>query len=391
MHVLAIEPYYGGSHKAFLDGWQAHSRHQWDLRTLPAYKWKWRMRHAPVTLAAQLMARSAASSGNNESDNDEAVQNGGQAWELLFCSDMLNLAEFRGLAAKAVRDLPCCVLFHENQLTYPSQHQDSRDLHFAFSNITTALAADQVWFNSCFHQKEFIAAARELIRRMPDHQPTFAIDAIAEKSSVQPLGITPIDADRPAKQDRVLDILWAARWEHDKDPETFFDAIRRLRQLGAPFRLHVIGESFRDVPDIFEKARHEFAAQIGYWGYLESRDAYATALAQSDVIVSTAKHEFFGLSVLEAMSAGVVPLLPERLSYPELLAAELHPMLSRSLYDGTVSALADELATMHRSLGTSHWRARQAAARRAACRFAWPAVAARLDDSLVECLDGCAG
>ena len=51
MRILALEPYYGGSHRAFLDGWVQRSRHEWTLHTLPPNKWKWRMRHAAVTLA----------------------------------------------------------------------------------------------------------------------------------------------------------------------------------------------------------------------------------------------------------------------------------------------------------------------------------------------------
>ena len=56
MRILALEPYYGGSHRAFLDGWVAHSRHEWTVLELPAYKWKWRMRHAAITLADRVAA-----------------------------------------------------------------------------------------------------------------------------------------------------------------------------------------------------------------------------------------------------------------------------------------------------------------------------------------------
>ena len=51
MRILALEPYYGGSHQAFLDGWIAHSQHEWTVVSLPAYHWKWRMRHAAITMA----------------------------------------------------------------------------------------------------------------------------------------------------------------------------------------------------------------------------------------------------------------------------------------------------------------------------------------------------
>ena len=63
MNVLALEPYYGGSHQAFLDGWRGHSRHSWSLLSLPPHKWKWRMRHAPITFAEQLAAPSSAAAG----------------------------------------------------------------------------------------------------------------------------------------------------------------------------------------------------------------------------------------------------------------------------------------------------------------------------------------
>ena len=54
MHILALNTYHGGSHQAFLENWQANSEHQWTTLTLPAYHWKWRMRHAAVTFAEQL-------------------------------------------------------------------------------------------------------------------------------------------------------------------------------------------------------------------------------------------------------------------------------------------------------------------------------------------------
>jgi glycosyltransferase involved in cell wall biosynthesis len=62
-----------------------------------------------------------------------------------------------------------------------------------------------------------------------------------------------------------------------------------------------------------------------HWGYLPTRADYVALLSQADLVISTAEHEFFGISVLEAICAGAFPLLPNRLSYPELIPAELHP------------------------------------------------------------------
>jgi hypothetical protein len=41
-------------------------------------------------------------------------------------------------------------------------------------------------------------------------------------------------------------------------------------------------------------------------------------LSQCSIVLSTAIHEFQGISVLEAVSRGCVPLLPNRLSYTEI-------------------------------------------------------------------------
>ena len=49
---------------------------------------------------------------------------------------------------------------------------------------------------------------------------------------------------------------------------------------------------------------------------------YLKILSEADIIVSTAIHEFFGISVVEAIAAGAYPLLPKRLAYPEVLALE---------------------------------------------------------------------
>lgn len=356
MRVLALEPYYGGSHRAFLDGWVTRSRHAWTVLSLPPHKWKWRMRHAAITFAEDVARRAAA----------------GDSWDALFCSDMLNLAEFIGLAPPAVRVLPKVVYFHENQLTYPVRDEKERDWHFAFTNLTTALAADAVWFNSAFHREALLDALPVFLKRMPDHQPLAAMDAIRAKSGVQHPGVDAF----PPRGDRApgpLRILWAARWEHDKDPETFFAALERIEAAGADYRISVVGEQFRESPPVFETARKQFAHRIDRWGYQASRDDYVAVLREADVIVSTALHEFFGISVVEAISTGAFPLLPERLAYPEILRLDDHETAARHFYDGSADDLAAHLLAIisferpldcdgaFRSIGRFCWNDRAAA------------------------------
>jgi len=327
MNILALEPYYGGSHKAFIDGLSKASRHTWTLLRLPAHKWKWRMRHSAITFASQAAE----------------LMEKRQSWDLLFCSDMLNLAEFAALAPAEMTCVPKVIYFHENQLTYPVRVEDERDYQFAMTNLTGALAADAVWFNSQYHLDSFLDALAKFLKSMPDHQPLEAIEKIRAKSSVYPPGIADFPA-RKAREPGPLRILWAARWEHDKNPESFFEALEILKDRNVSFRLSVIGQSFRDRPAVFEQAHCSFQNLIDYWGYQQSRDDYECALCEADVVVSTANHEFFGISVVEAIAAGAYPLVPNRLSYPEILGLRRIEGAGQFFYDGTAQDLADKLS-----------------------------------------------
>lgn len=339
--ILALNPWHGGSHRAFLDGWIQHSQHEFTVLPLPAYKWKWRMRHAAVTFSQQLHELLSGDPG----DCPE--------WDVLFCTDMLGLAEFRGLCPEVIRQLPAVVYFHENQLTYPTQKDEERDFHFAYSNMTSALASDGVWFNSAWHRDEFLTALRGLLRRMPDFGHEDSVDAILARSSVQPPGIeipaTRIESHQiTAREPGPLRIVWASRWEHDKNPELFFTALDELSQLDVPFELSVLGESFRNSPRCFDEARVRFSDNIRHWGFARDRTDYWRILSESDVVVSTAGHEFFGISVLEAVSAGCHPLVPRALAYPETLGAN-----SDSFHDGTSPGIAAALSRLSCALDTS--------------------------------------
>ncbi|MCI5121986.1 MAG: glycosyltransferase family 1 protein, partial [Candidatus Electrothrix sp. AUS4] len=111
--------------------------------------------------------------------------------------------------------------------------------------------------------------------------------------------------------------VWNHRWEHDKAPETFFYTLFELAEE-YPFQVIVLGQHFRDKPEIFTQARRVLGDRLLHCGYAERREDYVRLLTQGDYIVSTACHEFFGISVLEGVRAGCCPVVPDRLSYREL-------------------------------------------------------------------------
>ncbi|MDX1764650.1 MAG: DUF3524 domain-containing protein [bacterium] len=300
LQVLVLEPYYGGSHKAFLKG-LTRLPLTFDLMNLPARKWKWRMR-----LAAPHYG--------------EILHRSGRHYDRILCSPFLDVAAFRGLGPRWVRDVPLLTYFHENQFAYPVQVEDERDFHFALTNMTTALSSDRIAFNSTYNLRSFMDGISRLLKQSHDLRLDHPCESIREKSQVLAPGIdfSQIDAAPELPRGRTPVVVWNHRWEHDKNPETFFNALFRLDNEGQDFKLVVLGKAYREHPTIFDEARKRLAHRILHVGYAQSSADYARWLKQGDLVISTADHEFFGMAILEAVRAGCRPLLPRRLSYPEL-------------------------------------------------------------------------
>lgn len=296
--VYALEPFYGGSHKQFLQGLQQHLC--LDLRILPMspHHWKWRMQGSALYYADRIRQES-------------------QTPGTILASDFVNLAALRGMIPDP-DDWRWLLYFHENQLTYPFREKRERDLTYAHLNILSALAADVVYFNSDFHRENFLNAVPRFYSHFTDYKPQNVTSRLREKSLVVPLGLDLKAFDALPAQNKSGPgiILWNQRWEHDKNPETFFNVLFQLAEDSVPFQLIVCGQHFNEYPKIFDEARQRLRDHLFHWGFVESKEEYGKLLQQSDIVVSTAQHEFFGIAVLEAMYCRCYPLLPKRLVYP---------------------------------------------------------------------------
>lgn len=374
MNVLALEPWFGGSHRQFLDGLAAHSTHDLRAVTMAARYWKWRMQGGAVTLAEK--AREACADG----------------WrpDVVVASDMVNLPAFLALSRDWLADVPVVLYFHENQLTYPLREGRERDYTYATVNYLSALVADRVVFNSQFHLGEFFGALPDLLRRFPDYTHIGALPGLRAKSGVLRLGLdlAGLDAARPAAEARRAKepgppvILWNHRWEYDKDPEAFFRVMNRLDDAGERFRLVLAGKTFAEQPPAFEAGFRRYAERVLHYGYAESFADYAALLWRSDIVVSTSVHEFFGVSMLEAIHCGCHPLLPNRLTYPELIPERLHsPLLHAPVLYETEDELFETLRAMLR--GQSH-RLPVEVLREIPADLAWRVKAPRFDAMLEE-------
>ncbi len=306
LKILFLESFYGGSHKDFALGLKEYSQHEIDLKTLPDKNWKSRMRVTAFEFARQT------------DDLDK--------YDLIFATDMMNLADFMAMINKkpGMKRLPAVLYFHENQLTYPTSSKHKTDPQFGFINISSALCATKLIFNSKFHLDEFMAKTDKLIKNTPDFNSDWVKQEILSKVMVlypgcrfskSDIKLEKIDVKTPV-------IIWNHRWEWDKNPEDFFWALKKVKEKKIPFKLALLGERYENIPHIFQKAKLEFADELIQFDYVELKDKYMSLLSKGAIVVSTSLQENFGISVVEAVRAGCVPVLPSRLSYPEIMPEE---------------------------------------------------------------------
>ncbi len=319
MKVAFFEPWYGGSHRAFLDAWERRTRHDVTVYGLAPRHWKWRQEASAWELARKVA--------------DEPAP------DVIVCSDFVDLPRLMGFLPPAWRDLPTVMYFHENQLTYrPDSGQE--DFTHGFCNVLSAVRADQVLFNSDFHRRDFAAAADRLLQRLPRPNPREALAQKLKGSGViaplPELADVPLGSGPPAGSP--LRVVFPHRLEPDKDPVALLGAIERVAasdparsQRARPLELVLLGGQLERAPQPIQAAAARVAHLTIHSGYAESRDEYLRHLASADLVVSTARHEFFGVAFAEAMAAGCTPLAPNRLNYPALTAQVPDP--KGCLYD----------------------------------------------------------
>ena len=207
------------------------------------------------------------------------------------------------------------------------------------------LASDLVVFNSRYHKDQWFEDIPGFLRQFPDHSQHGLIAGVAERATVAPVGVDLRRFDGIETGDgSVPRIVWNQRWEYDKGTDELVAALLSLARRGVDFEVVLAGAQTPTDPDEFVKVREELGERVVHYGWAEG-DEYSRLLVSGDVVVSTAHHEFFGISITEAIYAGAFPVLPNRVVYPERIPGHLH---AHCLYDDS-SDLVDKLtwATTH--------------------------------------------
>jgi glycosyltransferase involved in cell wall biosynthesis len=324
LKIAAIETFYGGSHRVFIDGLIQHSRHKITLFTMPDQLWRYRMKQS----ASEII---------------QNVDNLGE-FDLIFATSLLNVAELKALVGPTCP--PVVLYVHENQHTYPRSTQQKRDLQVEWIDFMNTVTADFVIYNSEFHRNSYHRSLRTFIQEIPHTtmSPEYWIKRAQKRSvTLYPGTDTPYNLSKHSSVNNVPRILWNHRWEYDKQPTLFLKTLIQCMDAGYDFEVILLGKSPSTTSKKYKILINQLSERIFHYGYVESREDYFSLLASGKIVVSTAIQENFGLSIVEAVQCGCFPLLPNRLSYPELIPEEYHASVLYNNDDELFSRLASIL------------------------------------------------
>jgi glycosyltransferase involved in cell wall biosynthesis len=307
-----------------LSAYSAHSHVHWARCLQTMFKsWQWRVLNLPPRYFSWRVRGNALYWSMEERTVLE------EGYDLLIATSMVDLATLRGLVPALTR-VPSILYFHENQFEYPQTDRQHNLLEIQLTSIYSALAADRILFNSSYNQQTFMAGCADFLRKMPDRVPPDIVGGLQDKAEVIPV---PIDLDKsrtvltgwpsgePKNPVRVTRLLWVGRFEHDKGAQGLLRILYHLESSGLDYELAMTGQQFRQMPPVFSEIKNTYVHRLVQFGYVEDLSVYHGLLQAADIVLSTALHEFQGLAVMEAVVHKCLPIVPDRLVYPEIYPA----------------------------------------------------------------------
>ncbi|NOX23002.1 MAG: DUF3524 domain-containing protein [Actinobacteria bacterium] len=358
MRVLLVEPFLGGSHQAWAEGYQRHSANDVVIIGHEGHSWRWRLRGSWATLAAQ-----ARDLGD---------------FDAVITSSMLDTAKFLGATRFRLGSTPVVHYMHENQLSYPVAAGQTPPVEHILTNWAATVVADQVWFNSQWHLDTWYAQLPDFLGRYRGDTHLDIVADVRHRSEVVPIGVDlrPFDAIPRSSRARPL-VVWNQRWEHDKGLQQLSDALRSLAEQDVACDFAFLGEVPQTPPAVITELVAWLGDRVVHAGFADT-PTYRRILRSADIVLSTADHEFFGIAITEAIYAGAAPLLPDRLVYPERIPEKLHDRVlyrnTPELVDGLVRLIKNSaertaiVTALHSEMG----------------RFDWSAIAADYDTRLAS-------
>lgn len=309
LDILALEPFYGGVRRNMLETLMRCSRHRWTLLKLPPRRIERRLAAAAHWFAEQLTRHWV-----------------GQ-FDVLFTSEALNLADLYRLMPHLARK-PSVVYFHDNQIPdlAVKPHTEAVD----FANLNTASAATEMWFNSKFHIREFLASLTALVDAHEELASQDPVSALTNRIHYMPppvdlaIGKEILLGSAPTRSQEMIFVE-----TRDADMKLLNEALGIMKEAGDPIQLMTVGPVEQLVADFPRQA-------------LVETDVVAQfrAILQCATFASTHVSTAFDEHAIRALGLGCRPVLPRSGVYLEIIPKEMH---NSCLYDLDPEALASRL------------------------------------------------
>lgn len=243
--------------------------------------------------------------------------------------------------------------------------------HGGFFHTDAHARLKRLWFSSVTR-----LAARGYDRIVACSQPDFEMFAPIAKHNLT-LIENGVDlakfADR-ASRAPTKNLVAIGRFSFNKKPERLLDAMAELGKRDPEFSLDLIGGAFDWTRETL--AAEIFARNLGDRVRLHvgvSNEEIARLIAGASLFVSASVHEGFGISLIEALSAGLVPVVEANAAFKSF-AARAPDVVLTDYAQPAKAADAILQAQARLAADPAGMRTRLAGA---AQPFAWPGVAER--------------
>ncbi|MBN1288502.1 MAG: glycosyltransferase [Actinobacteria bacterium] len=177
-----------------------------------------------------------------------------------------------------------------------------------------------------------------------------------------------------------FDACYLGRLHHSKGVLDLLDIWKAVLKIRPGSKLAIVGTGPRDVEEQLSKEvrRLDLDSSVKLMGYL-SREEVDLVLASSLLFITASREEGFGISLLEAMSRGLVPVACKLPHYRKIFK---HHVIT--VKPGDIKQFAEVVTGL---LGDEEsLRSRSEECRRFAMKFTWSAVAAMEAGAIAEAI-----
>lgn len=162
----------------------------------------------------------------------------------------------------------------------------------------SSLAADVLLFNSNYNRNSFLNSVPHFLAIQSDLKLKKVHEKIAPKCEVLyfPVQFHRMPKRLVAQNNEILHLVWPHQWENDKNPQLITETLVELNKRQVPFRASIILEQHQMMPECFEGIKDKLGDKLVNFGFVNRAD-YLKCLLDADIAISTAGHEFYGVSM----------------------------------------------------------------------------------------------